>query len=89
MAKDEEKALGRTSSVPASPNSNKPVETPYAKLIYQALMSTPRHAMKLQEIYQWFLQNTDKGKPGQGTGWQNSVRHNLSMNGVSLASLPG
>ncbi|KAB5549581.1 hypothetical protein GE09DRAFT_1223401 [Coniochaeta sp. 2T2.1] len=81
-AKDEEKDLGRASSVPASPNTNKPVETPYAQLIYQALMSTSRHAMKLQEIYQWFIQNTDKGKPGQGTGWQNSVRHNLSMNGA-------
>ncbi|KAK3900081.1 hypothetical protein C8A05DRAFT_36294 [Staphylotrichum tortipilum] len=51
----------------------------YAKLIYRAFLSTPRHAMTLQEIYQWFRENTDKGK-SESKGWQNSVRHNLSMN---------
>ncbi|KAH8905780.1 hypothetical protein BR93DRAFT_938336 [Coniochaeta sp. PMI_546] len=68
------------SGVPESPI--KSVETPYAQLIYQAFMSSPRRALKLQEIYQWFLENTDKGQPGQGKGWQNSIRHNLSMNGA-------
>lgn len=62
--------------VPSNP------EVPYAQLIYRAFMSTPRHAMTLQEIYQWFRDNTDKSK-GQGKGWQNSIRHNLSMNAVS------
>ncbi|KAK4143969.1 uncharacterized protein C8A04DRAFT_28313 [Dichotomopilus funicola] len=51
----------------------------YAKLIYKAFLSTPRHAMTLQEIYQWFRENTEKGKSGS-KGWQNSIRHNLSMN---------
>lgn len=74
----------RSSSAPASPN--KPAETPYAQLIYQAFMGNPRRALKLQEIYQWFLENTDKGQPGTGKGWQNSIRHNLSMNGVSPAT---
>jgi hypothetical protein len=64
------------------PEPPKSGETPYAKLIYQAFMSSPRRALTLQEIYQWFRDNTDKGKPGQGKGWQNSIRHNLSMNGV-------
>jgi hypothetical protein len=72
----------RGSSTPAT--QNKTAETPYAQLIYQAFMSNPRHALKLQEIYQWFLENTDKGQPGQGKGWQNSIRHNLSMNGVGI-----
>lgn len=72
------------SGVPESPI--KSVETPYAQLIYQAFMSSPRRALKLQEIYQWFLENTDKGQPGQGKGWQNSIRHNLSMNGVGVSS---
>jgi len=57
-------------------------EEPYAQLIYRAFLSTPRHAMTLQEIYQWFRENTDKGKSGD-KGWQNSIRHNLSMNLVS------
>lgn len=57
--------------------------TPYAQLIYRALMAQPDYSMTLQEIYQWFQQNTDKCKPGQ-RGWMNSIRHNLSMNAVSL-----
>jgi hypothetical protein len=56
-------------------------ETPYAQLIYRAFLSTPRRAMTLQEIYQWFRENTDKGKD-DSKGWQNSIRHNLSMNQV-------
>ncbi|KAK4658301.1 hypothetical protein QC762_100230 [Podospora pseudocomata] len=62
----------------SSSNNNKN-EEPYAKLIYRAFMSKPNHAMTLQEIYQWFRDNTDKGKDDT-KGWQNSIRHNLSMN---------
>jgi hypothetical protein len=73
------------------PGAPKTGETPYAQLIYQAFMSSPRRAMTLQEIYRWFLENTDKGKKsnlggGTGKGWQNSIRHNLSMNGVRTTS---
>lgn len=59
---------------------------PYAKLIYQAFMSRERHTMTLQEIYQWFRDNTDKAKV-ENKGWQNSIRHNLSMNAVSHSTL--
>ena len=59
---------------------------PYAQLIYRALKSAPNHSMVLKEIYEWFEQNTDKAKHVPGTtstkGWQNSIRHNLSMNGA-------
>lgn len=70
---------------------NAKAEEPYAKLLYRALMSAPGHAMTLQEIYQWFRENTDKDikkdrterRPGKNAeGWQNSIRHNLSMNKV-------
>lgn len=60
------------------------VDEPYAQLIYRAFMSRPDKSMTLQEIYQWFRENTDKSK-SEGKGWQNSIRHNLSMNGVSDA----
>lgn len=56
-------------------------EEPYAKLIHRALMGAPFHSMALQEIYQWFIDNTDKGS-SPGSGWRNSIRHNLSMNAV-------
>jgi hypothetical protein len=39
-------------------------DEPYAKLIYRALMSKPNHSMVLQEIYQWFRENTVKGQFG-------------------------
>lgn len=62
------------------------VDEPYAQLIYKAFMSTPNQSMTLQEIYQWFRQNTEKAK-SEGKGWQNSIRHNLSMNGVRFSSI--
>lgn len=58
-------------------------ELPYAKLIHKALMEAPNHAMSLQDIYKWFIENTDKGQ-SSGSGWRNSIRHNLSMNQVCL-----
>ncbi|KAG9235594.1 hypothetical protein BJ875DRAFT_266855 [Amylocarpus encephaloides] len=54
-------------------------EEPYAKLIHRALMSVPNHSMVLQDIYQWFRDNTVKGS-ADSKGWMNSIRHNLSMN---------
>lgn len=59
------------------------VDEPYAQLIHRAFMSRDRRSMTLQEIYQWFRENTEKGK-GDNKGWMNSIRHNLSMNLVSL-----
>jgi hypothetical protein len=56
-------------------------DEPYAKLIHRALMSVPNRAMVLQEIYQWFRENTNKGS-SDTKGWMNSIRHNLSMNAV-------
>ena len=57
---------------------------PYAQLIYRAMSTAPNHSMVLRDIYEWFKKNTDKGKDGDSRGWQNSIRHNLSMNGVRI-----
>jgi forkhead-containing protein len=59
-------------------------EQPYSRLIYQALASAPGMKLPLQEIYCWFEKNTAKGKDPNSKGWQNSVRHNLSMNAVGF-----
>ncbi|KAK5140231.1 hypothetical protein LTR04_003102 [Oleoguttula sp. CCFEE 6159] len=69
-------------------------DQPYAILIWHALRAAPNHTMVLKDIYHWFTQNTDKGKDkskDNATGWQNSVRHNLSMNAafVKIPQLPG
>lgn len=62
---------------------------PYSKLIYRALKEADGHRLSLQQIYDWFTKNTSKGKDNT-KGWQNSIRHNLSMNKVrpSLPTLP-
>ena len=57
-------------------------EPPYAKLIYNALMDAPEHKLVLRDIYAWISINTEKARDPAFKGWQNSVRHNLSMNGV-------
>lgn len=59
-------------------------EQPYAQLIYRALLDAPNHTMVLRDIYDWFLRYTDKAAHSETKGWQNSIRHNLSMNGVRL-----
>ncbi|KAH9894517.1 hypothetical protein F4778DRAFT_278242 [Xylariomycetidae sp. FL2044] len=56
-------------------------EIPYAQLVWRALKSRPDFSMTLQEIYQWFRDYTRKDRANPGSkGWQNSIRHNLSMN---------
>ncbi|KAH7120832.1 forkhead domain-containing protein [Dendryphion nanum] len=57
-------------------------EQPYAQLIYRALLEAPEHTMVLRDIYDWFKENTDKAADKETKGWQNSIRHNLSMNGA-------
>ena len=55
---------------------------PYNKLLFRCLKSAPNHELQLKEIYNWFRQNTSKGRIPNQKGWQNSIRHNLSMNKV-------
>lgn len=57
-------------------------DKPYARLIYEALMQAPGHRMMLRDIYEWFRLNTTKPQESGSNGWQNSIRHNLSMNQV-------
>lgn len=61
-----------------------PDDKPYAALIYDALLQAPNHRMMLREIYDWFRANTNKVQDNGSNGWQNSIRHNLSMNKVCL-----
>ena len=56
----------------------------YAQLLYRCLRDAPDHTMALKDVYKWVRQYSQKARDFAGTGWQNSVRHNLSMNAVSI-----
>lgn len=70
-------------TLPVEGNEDEPTcDEPYAQLIYKALMQAPGHRMILRDIYEWFQRNTTKPQESGTNGWQNSIRHNLSMNQV-------
>ncbi|QIW99573.1 hypothetical protein AMS68_005091 [Peltaster fructicola] len=52
----------------------------YARLLWQCLREAPGHTLSLKDIYAWIRSHTQKARDPKNKGWQNSVRHNLSMN---------
>lgn len=60
------------------------LSTSYAHLIYMCLLEAPNYSRKLKEIYDWIRIRTNKADDLTTNGWQNSVRHNLSMNKVCM-----
>lgn len=51
----------------------------YATMITQAILSNDEGVMSLSEIYNWISSHYAYYKYSK-TGWQNSIRHNLSLN---------
>lgn len=57
----------------------------YAELLRQALMEKKDdHTMLLKDLYEWVRTHSSKAQESGNKGWQNSVRHNLSMNAVGI-----
>ncbi|KAI0971739.1 fork head domain-containing protein [Xylaria arbuscula] len=52
----------------------------YAQLITQAIISTPGEKLNLAGIYSYITENYSYYRNQQPSGWQNSIRHNLSLN---------
>ena len=63
----------------------------YAQLLKRCLLDAPPipgyepYTRPLKDIYAWMSEHCEKARSGDNKGWKNSVRHNLSMNEVSLS----
>ena len=62
------------------PSSSEPKPTQsYIGLIAMAILSSPDRQLILSDIYQWIVDNFVYFRM-RGSGWKNSIRHNLSLN---------
>ncbi|XP_035917220.1 forkhead box protein K1-like [Anopheles stephensi] len=52
----------------------------YSQLIIQAIRASPAQQLTLSEIYSYLMETYPYFRARSGGGWQNSIRHNLSLN---------
>lgn len=64
-------------TLPPGPYLSKKPDMSYAALVGRAILSSPKHALTLQEIYDWITIVYPHFKRGETT-WMNSIRHVLS-----------
>ncbi|KAI8078785.1 fork head domain-containing protein [Halteromyces radiatus] len=74
------------SFIPMMPNIGKPPRKrrrppfSYSSLIAQAILEAENERMTLREIYQWIVDKYPALYSANDVGWQNTIRHNLSLN---------
>ncbi|KAI5863185.1 hypothetical protein GGS23DRAFT_57113 [Durotheca rogersii] len=70
------------SDVDLSKDENKHIKPhfSYAQMITQAILSTPEEKLNLAGIYQYIMNHYSYYRNQPPSGWQNSIRHNLSLN---------
>jgi len=52
----------------------------YAQLIGMSILRAPNRRLTLAQIYKWISDTFSFYSPSTESGWQNSIRHNLSLN---------
>ncbi|KAG7171930.1 forkhead box protein J2-like [Homarus americanus] len=70
--------------LPRGPEEPKPQHS-YIGLIAMAILSSPDKKLILSDIYQYILDHYPYFR-SRGTGWRNSIRHNLSLNDCFMKS---
>ncbi|OAA56648.1 forkhead transcription factor [Niveomyces insectorum RCEF 264] len=75
---DDEALPSHDSFPPIADDGSKPGHS-YAMLIGMAILRSPGRKLTLSQIYKWISDTYSFYNP-QDAGWQNSIRHNLSLN---------
>ncbi|KAJ1967497.1 hypothetical protein H4R35_006694 [Dimargaris xerosporica] len=52
----------------------------YSALIAQAIITSPEKRLTLREVYRWVMEHHPYLCYSSDNGWQNTIRHNLSLN---------
>jgi forkhead transcription factor HCM1 len=76
--KAEENGLPPHDSFPAITDDGQKPPHSYAQLIGMAILRSPSRKLTLAQIYKW-ISDTFSFYNASETGWQNSIRHNLSL----------
>ncbi|KAM3553531.1 hypothetical protein ARSEF4850_006876 [Beauveria asiatica] len=71
-----------TSGVDLSLDDNQHIKPQYsyAQMITQAILNAPDEKLNLNGIYTYIMDTYSYYRNQQAAGWQNSIRHNLSLN---------
>ncbi|KAI9167321.1 Fork-head transcriptional regulator [Paramyrothecium foliicola] len=81
-AKSPAVVMGANSGVDLSLDDNQHIKPQfsYAQMITQAILNAPDGKLNLNGIYTFIMNSYSYYRHQQAAGWQNSIRHNLSLN---------